>query len=51
MLGIFAAVTDVVKRESLESAIEASVKPKTIPLNMKAFRAGYEYALEKETGS
>jgi len=51
MLGFFAAVTDVVKRESLESAIEASVKPKTIPLNLEAFRTGYEYLVEKEVGS
>lgn len=50
MLGFFTAVTGIVKRESMEKAIEASVKAKTIDLNMKAFSTGYEYATQKEVG-
>ncbi|MDH5508703.1 MAG: 2-oxoacid:acceptor oxidoreductase family protein [Anaerolineae bacterium] len=48
MLGFFTAVTGIVKRTSLEKAIESSVKSKTIPLNLQAFATGYEYAMEKE---
>lgn len=44
MLGFFTAVTRIVKRESMEKAIETSVKPKFVPLNLKSFNTGYDYA-------
>lgn len=51
MLGFFTAVTNIAKRGSVEKAIENTVKEKTIPLNLKAFSIGYEYAFEKEQES
>ncbi len=48
MLGFITSVTGIAKRESVEQAIENSVKAKTIPLNLKAFSIGFDYALEKE---
>jgi 2-oxoglutarate ferredoxin oxidoreductase subunit gamma len=48
MLGFFTAVTGVVSRKAMESAIEDSVKPKTVPLNIRAFTTGYEYASQEE---
>ena len=48
MLGFFTAVTGVVSREAMEKAIMSSVKPQTAPLNLNAFAAGYNYALQKE---
>ena len=48
MLGFFTAVTKIVKRESMEKALEASVKAKTLPLNLEAFERGYLYAIAKE---
>ena len=48
MLGFFTAVTGVVSREAMEEAIKSSVKPKTVPLNLDAFAAGFEYATQKE---
>ncbi len=49
MLGYFTSVAGVVSRTAMEEAIADSVKPKTIPLNMRAFEAGYQYALNKES--
>lgn len=43
MLGFFTAVTGIISREAMERAIETSVRPKTVPLNLKAFATGYEY--------
>jgi 2-oxoglutarate ferredoxin oxidoreductase subunit gamma len=45
MLGFITAVTHIVTRPAMEKAIETSVKPKTVPLNLQAFATGYEYAL------
>lgn len=50
MLGFLAAATDVVARESIEDAIRTSVRETVVELNIKAFSAGYKYALEMETG-
>ena len=47
MLGFFTAVTGAVGRESMEAAIKASVKERFIPLNMKAFEAGYSHARQE----
>jgi 2-oxoglutarate ferredoxin oxidoreductase subunit gamma len=41
MLGFFTASTDIVSREAVEKAIETTVKPKTLLLNLKAFETGY----------
>jgi len=44
MLGFLTAVTGLVDRGAVERAVETSVKSKTVPLNLKAFAAGYEHA-------
>jgi 2-oxoglutarate ferredoxin oxidoreductase subunit gamma len=43
MLGFFTAVTGLVDPQAMLKALETSVKPKTLPINLKAFQAGYEY--------
>ena len=43
MLGYFTSAADVVDREAMEKAIESTVKPKTLSLNLKAFETGYQY--------
>lgn len=48
MLGFVLSVTGLAKPESLKQAIEALVRPKTVPLNLDAFAAGFAYAPEKE---
>ncbi|KPK93354.1 MAG: hypothetical protein AMJ88_07955 [Anaerolineae bacterium SM23_ 63] len=50
MLGFFTAATDLVERESIEDAIKTSIPENVLELNMKAFKAGYEYARKMETG-
>ena len=48
MLGFFTAVSGLVSREGMQAALESSVKPKTVDLNLRAFSIGYEYAGKKE---
>ena len=48
MLGFFAAHTDIAQPEAIKEAIETSVRPKTIPLNLQAFQLGFEYIPDKE---
>lgn len=48
MLGYLTAITGLAKRESMEESIKTTVREKTVPLNLKAFAAGYEYAPDKE---
>jgi 2-oxoglutarate ferredoxin oxidoreductase subunit gamma len=48
MLGFFAANTDIAQPEAIKDAIETSVRPKTIPLNLQAFQLGFEYVPDKE---
>jgi 2-oxoglutarate ferredoxin oxidoreductase subunit gamma len=43
MLGFFAAVSELVPRELVREAVEASVPPGTEELNLKAFDAGCSY--------
>jgi len=43
MLGFFTASTDVLDRAAIEKAIETTVKPKMLPLNLAAFETGYQY--------
>jgi len=40
MLGYLTALSRIVPPEAIEAAIRASVPPKTVELNLKAFRAG-----------
>lgn len=49
MLGYFTAVTGLITREAVEQAIRSSVKAKTVPLNLQAFEAGYNHAVESVT--
>lgn len=48
MLGFFTAVSGLVARSHMEQALETSLKPALLPLNLKAFAAGYNYTPEKE---
>lgn len=50
MLGFFTAVTQLVTREQMRSAVKASVPPGTEELNLKAFDAGCQY-YDDEYGS
>lgn len=43
MLGFLTGATGVVSRGAMEEAIRSTVPEKTIPLNMNAFNAGFEY--------
>ncbi len=43
MLGYFTHVTGIVSREALEEALEDTLSPKILPLNLKAFSAGYAF--------
>lgn len=43
MLGFLTGATGVVSRRAMEEAIKSTVPEKTIPLNMNAFNAGFEY--------
>lgn len=44
MLGFFTAITQLTSRSYVEAAIRDTVKSKTVPLNLEAFTAGFEYA-------
>jgi 2-oxoglutarate ferredoxin oxidoreductase subunit gamma len=48
MLGYFTAATGLLQRQAVEKAIESSVRPRTLALNMEAFSVGYEYAEVRE---
>jgi 2-oxoglutarate ferredoxin oxidoreductase subunit gamma len=48
MLGFFSRVTGIIGRDALEKAIETTVPSRTLELNLRAFRLGYEYAPEGE---
>jgi len=50
MLGFFAAVTTIVPKDAMRSAVRESVPPGTEDLNLRAFDAGWEY-FESEYGS
>ena len=47
MLGFLTALVEFVDREAMEKAIADSVKEKTVELNLKAFAAGYGYAVQE----
>ncbi|MBE0408317.1 MAG: 2-oxoacid:acceptor oxidoreductase family protein [Anaerolineales bacterium] len=46
MLGFMTALIGLVPRESVEKAIESSIRKKLVPLNLNAFESGYEYAYQ-----
>jgi 2-oxoglutarate ferredoxin oxidoreductase subunit gamma len=48
MLGFFTAMTGLVSRQAMEKAIETTVKAKTVPINLRAFAAGFEHAAQRE---
>ncbi len=48
MLGYFTAATGLLQRQAVEKAIETSVRPRTLELNLEAFSVGYEYAEVRE---
>ncbi|MBN1259768.1 MAG: 2-oxoacid:acceptor oxidoreductase family protein [Anaerolineae bacterium] len=43
MLGFFTQATGVVSREAMEKALTDTLRPKLVPLNLKAFATGYAY--------
>ncbi|OGO29657.1 MAG: hypothetical protein A2Z16_15170 [Chloroflexi bacterium RBG_16_54_18] len=45
MLGFLTAVSGLVQIENMQRAIETSVKPNTVTLNLQAFNCGFEYGL------
>lgn len=49
MVGFFAAVSGVVTKDEMRSAVEHSVPPGTEELNLRAFDAGWDY-FQKEYG-
>ena len=46
MLGFWTAILGIVSREAMRESVAASVPPKTIEVNMKAFDVGYRKGLE-----
>lgn len=49
MVGYFTAVTNLLTCEAVEKAIADTVKPKTLPLNLKAFALGYSQPAASRT--
>lgn len=43
MLGFFTAQTGLIGRAALEQSLESTLKPKLLPLNLRAFEIGFEY--------
>lgn len=51
MVGFFTAVTGLLTRDAVERSIEETVKPKTLPLNLKAFEVGFTHpVLTRQSG-
>mgnify|MGYP001612412071 CR=1 FL=1 len=44
MLGFFTAVSGLVRREAVEAALRATLAPRLVDLNLRAFATGYDYA-------
>jgi 2-oxoglutarate ferredoxin oxidoreductase subunit gamma len=51
MLGFFTAQAGIVGREAMEKALESTLKPKIVSLNLQAFAAGVEYQISQTTTS
>ena len=47
MLGFLTGVTGLLERQAVEEAVRTSVPARTVDLNVKAFAAGYDYALQR----
>jgi 2-oxoglutarate ferredoxin oxidoreductase subunit gamma len=43
MLGFFTAVTGLIDPQAMQKALETSLNAKILPLNLSAFKAGFEY--------
>lgn len=50
-LGYLVGITNVIGREAAEESIRATVKKKTIDLNLRAFEAGYTLAAKERVAS
>jgi 2-oxoglutarate ferredoxin oxidoreductase subunit gamma len=48
VLGFFTAYLDLLQADSMRRAIESSVRPRTVPLNLDAFETGYSFSAQKE---
>jgi 2-oxoglutarate ferredoxin oxidoreductase subunit gamma len=48
MLGYLTAMTNLLERHAVEKAIETSVRPSSVDLNLEAFSVGYEHARVSE---
>jgi 2-oxoglutarate ferredoxin oxidoreductase subunit gamma len=46
MLGFWTAIVGVISKEAMRMSVRASVPPKTIDVNMKAFDVGYDRGTE-----
>lgn len=46
MLGYFTSVTNLINPEAMRKALETTVKPEFLPLNLNAFQTGLEYQAE-----
>lgn len=47
MLGFLTGVTNLLDRKAMEEAVRTSVPARTVELNLKAFAAGYDHALQR----
>ena len=48
MLGFWAAIMGVISQEAMRQSVRASVPPKTVDVNMKAFDIGYSRGIEEK---
>lgn len=48
MLGFFAGITGYVSMQAVERAIESTVKPATVELNVRALACGHDYVQQEE---
>jgi 2-oxoglutarate ferredoxin oxidoreductase subunit gamma len=49
ILGFFANKSEIVSLASLNKAVETTVRPNTLTINLKAIASGYEYATAGES--
>ncbi len=49
ILGFFANQSEIVSLDSLNKAVETTVRPNTLTINLKAIASGYEYATAGES--
>jgi 2-oxoglutarate ferredoxin oxidoreductase subunit beta len=49
MLGFWTAISSVISKEAMRQSVSASVPPKTIEVNMKAFEIGYSRGIEAKS--